>query len=302
MTARSHGAVVVGFDGSESARRAARWAAAEAGSRGRPLLVAHAFRWPLAELAWLRLPVSAVSEEPLRRAMAAELDDVAEQCRLAVPGLRVRTEVVSGEPVAALDAVAGDAELLVLGASEVNSAVTMLVGSTATDLARRVVTPMVLVRGEPRERPVAAGRVVVGVDGSPTSVEAVGFAVEFCARHRAGLVAVHAWPTLPFDALDPARAWGVDWAALREEAQDTLSRSLAGWSDRHPDVEVRRVVGEQRPAEALLREAQDADLVVVGSHGRGAVRRVLLGSVSHTLLRYAPCPVAVVRPHARSEP
>jgi nucleotide-binding universal stress UspA family protein len=123
----------------------------------------------------------------------------------------------------------------------------------------------------------------------------VDFAYDYATRHNAELVAVHAWSDLPLDALGAVREWDVNWDEITEQAKVVLSEALAGHSARYPDVRVRHVVTMSKPAEALLEQAQNADLVVVGSHGRGAVRRMLLGSVSQAVLHYAKCPVAVVR-------
>lgn len=136
---------------------------------------------------------------------------------------------------------------------------------------------------------------VVGVDGSGTSDRAVEYAFDFAARHGCELVAVHAWSDLPMDALQPVRSWDEDWAALRHQGDRLLTGALTAHRERHPGVEVRRVVEFDRPAHTLLEHAAGAVLLVVGSHGRGAVRSVLLGSVSHAVIYHAPCPVAVLR-------
>jgi nucleotide-binding universal stress UspA family protein len=77
-----------------------------------------------------------------------------------------------------------------------------------------------------------------------------------------------------------------------------LAERLAGWGEKYPDVRVQRVVTRDRPARALVDESRRAQLVVVGSRGRGAAAGLLLGSVSHAVLYRAHCSVAVVRPPA----
>jgi nucleotide-binding universal stress UspA family protein len=81
-----------------------------------------------------------------------------------------------------------------------------------------------------------------------------------------------------------------------------LAARLAGWAEKYPEVEVRRVVERDRPAPALLEQAAGAQLVVVGSRGRGGLAGMLLGSVSHNVLHHSPCPVLVVRAPVQDTP
>ncbi|MER7083663.1 universal stress protein, partial [Saccharopolyspora kobensis] len=151
----------------------------------------------------------------------------------------------------------------------------------------------VVVRGGADEP--GPGPVVVGVDGSATSRAAIGFAFDFASRNRCELVTAHAWSDLPLDPFQWVSHWELAWAEVHEEAAEVLAESVAGWVEQYPDVVVRRVVTPEKPTEALLREADGASLLVVGSHGRGRFRRSFLGSVSHAVVNRAPCPVAVLR-------
>jgi nucleotide-binding universal stress UspA family protein len=185
------------------------------------------------------------------------------------------------------------AALLVVGSSGVGSAEIVLVGSTSAELLSRPRgAPVVITRGHEHDR---RERVVVGVDGSPNSARAVGFAFDFASRHQCELVAVHAWSDLPLDPFARVQAWDLDRDEMQQETSELLSKALAGGAERYSDVVVRRIVTVERPAQALLDESQGADLLVVGSHGRGSVRRAVLGSVSHAVVHAAPCPVAVLR-------
>jgi nucleotide-binding universal stress UspA family protein len=141
--------------------------------------------------------------------------------------------------------------------------------------------------------------VVVGVDGSPTSEPALAMAFEEAAMRGAGLVAVHAWVEFTSEtAYVSARQFLVDWNAVETREHEMLAERLAGWQEKYPDVEVRRVVTGGRPAKCLLDEADDAQLLVVGSRGRGGFTGMLLGSTSQALIHHAPCPLVVVRPIA----
>ncbi|SHF27018.1 universal stress protein [Streptoalloteichus hindustanus] len=296
MSAPVHGAVVVGFDGSEISRQAALWGAAEADSRRRSLHLLHAFHWPVVEQMRLRLPAGVVAEEPVREWVEGALADVADQCRGARPGLAVTTGIAVGDPVDVLSGASGDAELVVVGHAGLSATERVLLGSTAAELVRHAICPVIVLPAGATPPTEALGRrVVVGVDGSEVSHRAIDFAFDFASRHEHELVAVHAWADLPLDALAPVRVWDFDWDEVRSEATELLSASLAGFQERHPDVPVHRLVTTERPIEALVEAAANAALLVVGSHGRGALGRALLGSVSHAVLNRADCPVAVLR-------
>ncbi|KAA5826060.1 universal stress protein [Saccharopolyspora hirsuta] len=284
--------VVVGFDLGEASRRAVRWAAREAAGRGRPLLLVHVLTWPFEEHTAIRVPGEGDVSEPLQQALRRELADLAEECQRIDPDLPVRSELPFGDPVQVLGGLAADAELLVLGGPRLEPSVG--VGATSAELlARRGGAPVVVVRGG-REEPDGAP-VVVGVDGSATSRAAIAFAFDFASRNRCDLVAAHAWSDLPLDPFERVSQWELPWSEVREAAEEVLAESLAGWAEQYPDVAVRRVVTPEKPTQALLREAERASLLVVGSHGRGRFRRSFLGSVSHAAVNRAPCPVAVLR-------
>src|SRR5690606_18089829 len=131
--------------------------------------------------------------------------------------------------------------------------------------------------------------VVVGVDGSAHSVAAVDFAVAEAARRKVDLVAVHAWRdtgALPIPA---------DWAAVRTAADALLAERMAGYEQDYPEVTFRRIVVSDRPVLALQEAAAQAQLLVVGSRGRGGFAGMLLGSVGNALLHTVECPMVVVR-------
>jgi nucleotide-binding universal stress UspA family protein len=202
-----------------------------------------------------------------------------------------RVDVV-GFAVPVLQAESTRAELVVLGDRGLGGFTGLLIGSVATGLSAHASCPVVVVRGPepdgavPRQEPV-----VVGIDGSPLSEAAVAFAFEAAARRRVPLVAVHAWRDL---LVDPTLAPLVDWDAAEVDEREVLAERLAGWGGTYSDVAVRRLVVRDRPARALVDESRRAQLVVVGSRGRGGFTGLLLGSVSQALVHHAHCPVAVV--------
>ncbi|WP_033438601.1 universal stress protein [Saccharothrix sp. NRRL B-16314] len=289
----AHGAVVVGFDGSEPSRLAAFWAAREAASRRCGLLVVNVLRGPMPELAMSPMAVplpDAVTDEAVRGFAEKELAEVAAECEQRTPGLDVRTSLEDGYSADVLSRVARGAELLAVGSSGRSGLSRALLGSTTADLVHAHHGPTVVVRGDGRED----GRVVVGVDGSETSDRAVAFAFEYASRRGGDLLAVHAWADLPLEALAPLRNQDANRPHVEAQAEALIDRSLAPHREEYPDVRVSRAVAFDGPAHALLENARTAALLVVGSHGRGAIRRALLGSVGHAVLYHAPCSVAVV--------
>jgi nucleotide-binding universal stress UspA family protein len=89
----------------------------------------------------------------------------------------------------------------------------------------------------------------------------------------------------------------VEWSALQTGAEEILAERLAGFQERYPDVSVRRLVLWNQPARRLLDQSESAQLVVVGSHGRGGFAGMLLGSVSTAVVHAARTPVIVARQH-----
>jgi nucleotide-binding universal stress UspA family protein len=133
------------------------------------------------------------------------------------------------------------------------------------------------------------GRVVVGVDGSDASIDAVQWAVRYAALVGADVEAVTSWayPASSGIALDT-----INW---EQNARDILDAALTQALPDGSDAIIRTIV-EDHPASALVNAATGADLVVVGSRGHGAFAGMLLGSVSQHVVAHAPCPVVVVRP------
>lgn len=284
--------VVVGIDGSDSALEAARWAAVEAARRGAPLRLLHAFAWPIDHV--VGPPgLGERAGDALRTRAEHDLEKADRAAVAVAPELTVLRDLQVGVPIATLAAAAADAQLLVIGDRGLGRIGGLLLGSVAQALAGRAACPLVVVRGDERGTVPTEGPVVVGVDGSPTSEAALAFAYEAAADRSAPLVAVHAWTDA---VVDPVVAPLLDRELMETEERVVLAERLAGWAEKYPEVPVRRVVVPDRPAHALIEAAGDAQLLVVGSRGRGSARGLLLGSVGHAVLHRSPCPVAVVPP------
>lgn len=141
-------------------------------------------------------------------------------------------------------------------------------------------------------------RIVVGVDESQESRNALNWAVAEARAHGARLDAVHAWQVLSHTALYPAGAAGVDRGALEKRATEILDEVVDSTDTRGLVQPIERIVAPGSPARTLLDVAKGADLLVVGSRGHGGFTGLLLGSVSQQCVHHAPCPVVVVRPRA----
>ncbi len=279
--------VVVGVDGSVRAMQAVRWGAAEAERHGVALRLVAAVGGDVAAAPdpELRQRYEEVLVERAREALDGCAADVARD----TPDVRVETVVVSGHPVAVLREQARNALMVVIGDRGFSKIEGLIAGSVSVALATHTECPVVVVRGADQD---ASAPVVVGVDGSETSEAAVAFAYEAAAFRRVGLVAVYVWSDL---FADPLLIPLTDTAARNVEGGRILAERLAGWADKYPDVAVERVVTRDRPSHALLAQADRAQLLVVGSRGRGELAGLALGSVSNTLVHRSPCPVAVAR-------
>lgn len=141
-----------------------------------------------------------------------------------------------------------------------------------------------------------SGRIVVGVDGSPSSKAALAWAVDQAGVTGASVEAVIAWhypvmvggmPFAPIGVID-----GTDYS---EFAAGVLSEVIGATADPDGPVKVSSVVREGNAAQVLLNEAKGADMLVVGSRGHGGFTEALLGSVSQACVHHARCPVVIIR-------
>ncbi|MFB7873791.1 universal stress protein [Nocardia sp. NPDC056064] len=283
-TGNPHRCVVVGVDESEQSRVALRWAAEYAHRHRAPLRIVYAIDVPVDFGPGVVAPL--FDTERLRAhgesVVAAAATQAAEHTDVTIS-----TVAQEGPPVAVLREQSRSALLLVVGSRGLGALRRTLLGSVSTSLARHAECPLAVI---PETDPGTRGAVVVGVDGSQCSAEAVAIAFDEAARRDARLVAVHAWSEFfRYDARP----------TMQTQAEALLAESLAGYAEKYPDVAVERVVVEKRPAAAVLGAAEDAQLIVVGSHGRGGFVGMTLGSVAHAVLHGADCPLIVARPETK---
>lgn len=289
---RWHGPIVVGIDGSEGTARAVRWAAAEAARRHAPLRLVHAHSLPT--LGYPPMLETRGLHDLLMEQARGWLSSAAETAAEAAPQVEVHTEMVTAGAIAQLTKESRHARLVVIGTRGLGGIPKLLLGSTAEGLAGRAHCPVVVVPDVPEA--AADAPIVVGVDGSPVSDAAVAVAFDTASMRDVGLVAVHAWRDQlvvdPFAVLLTEQ----DWSKVEDAERRALAEQLSGWREKYPDVSVERVLAKDRAATSLLGHARGAQLLVVGSHGRGGLASALLGSTSRTVLHDAPCPVMVVGP------
>jgi len=282
--------IVVGYDGSPSAQTALEWALDEAARSRRPLLLAYAFEW-FGSAAALAPEVAAWPAATLRRDAEAMVRDAAARAAQDHPGVDVSAVVLDGPAPAALTGQSRRAALLVVGNRGHGGFTDLLLGSTGVAVSAHAHCPVVVVRGTAADPDEPLTDVVVGVDGSPGSQLALGFAFEQAAQRRVRLRVILAW-TPPPPNHTPFRH---DPAAITAAERAALDDLLVDWRQKYPQVQVVAEVVVGAPSRALINASRTAGLVVVGSRGRGGFRGLLLGSVSQQLLHHSRCPVAVVR-------
>jgi nucleotide-binding universal stress UspA family protein len=134
----------------------------------------------------------------------------------------------------------------------------------------------------------ANGRIVVGVDGSPGGRRALEWAVDEARRRDAVLEVVHAWTYPPTEFTVAPEEFAV-------AAAEVITEAVEEAADIDPSVAVKSEVRQQPAAPALVELSKGADLLVVGSRGRGGFAGLLLGSVSQQCVNHGHCPVVVVR-------
>lgn len=291
--------VVVGIDGSAASTGAVAYAANTAATRGIPLVLVTTYTMPAAMFAEGMVPPRAVYDE-----LEKECLPIVEQARASAhkvaPDIEVAHAVVEGNPSQVLIDYSRRAKMIVLGSRGLGGIKGMVLGSVSAAVASHAFCPVVVTR-EDTDDLDRSGPVVVGIDGSEISAKATEWAFAEASARGTTLIAVHTW----MDPQVQAAAAGIalsekDWSQLEAQELETLSERLSGFSGRYPDVTVDRVVTRDRAVRALVDHSRDAQIVVVGSHGRGGFTGMVLGSTSRALLQAAPCPVMVVRPESHS--
>jgi nucleotide-binding universal stress UspA family protein len=273
------GRVVVGFDGSESARAAVVWAASEAALRD----------------AVLRIIVCSAEPESIDVSHGGahrrrSLTDSAESVKAVHPALKVEVIATHPDPRDALTMDLTNSDLLVVSAATPGMARTWLLGSVPRSASRRSPCPVVVVRGEPRPQ---IRRIMVGIDNSNAAMAAADWACREADLHGAKMLLVHAW----FDT-------GIDRSARerhldRVDVQCALDLAVSRCR-RRSSTHVEGELVEGNPTQILIDGSAAVDLLAIGSRGRSGFKTLLFGTVALDVAERAHCPVTIAHPQAMS--
>jgi nucleotide-binding universal stress UspA family protein len=273
------GSIVAAVDGSKHSERAVRWAAEQARLARRPLVV-----------------VTVAADEGRGRGLHHEAVDLV---RSSWPDVDARAIAPAGDPRAVLVELSRRAHLVVMGSRGRGTLRSILLGSVAATVTTLSTCPVVVCR--PRRAEAAGSGVLVGADGTPESLPVLEFAFEQAAMRGLSLTVVHCmWDVVAAVAgLRNTPAEDLD-ATDVDEMQILLAESVAGFTEKYPDVPVSRRVAHGLVDEVLAGRSATWDLIVVGRHPRDTARRLFTGSISTAVLERAHTTVAVV-PEARGD-
>jgi nucleotide-binding universal stress UspA family protein len=270
--------ILVGYDGSPGSEQALSWAVREARSRGTVLTVCHAygpgFAVPPGEDAVLDI-ARRIGEQVVASGLR--------QAQHLMGAGKLRSLLVEGSAAAVLCEHCHDASMVVVGSRGLGGVAGLQLGSVSSQAAAHASGRVVVVRGH--WRPAAGfvpGPIAVGANGSPLSRAVLDFAFEEASLRQAPVLAVCALADAPGSLGGSGERQG--------QFEDAIGR----WEKKYPEVAVMRRVTQGSARDALLTAAHDAQMLVMGSRGRGGVRGMMLGSVSLAALYHAPCPVGVV--------
>jgi nucleotide-binding universal stress UspA family protein len=293
--------IFVGLDGSANATAALAWAIDEARARSASVEAVYVWHEPtMAYDAAGYVPLTNTEvEKQAQELLASALAGIA-----PIEDVKVSLRAASGNPSEVLAWAAGDVDisLVVVGARGHGGLVGLVLGSVSHALTRRCPKPIVIVPSgwRPAEVKDASRKIVVGVDGSPESERALAWAIhEGVARH-APVEAVMVWrnpsPVLPAHSpLSELAVSGAD-AKLNDILRRVVGREATA------DDHVETLVLSGRPAQRLVEEAREGQLLVLGSRGLGRARETVSGSVSHACTHHAPVSVVVIPRKTTSPP
>lgn len=293
--------IVVAVDGSPSSNAAVEWAARDAELHEAPMQLVYVAP-PIPEFSGPEPPAPTPGEySSWQEKHAHEVLEAAHKIAVeaAAPNgaYQISSEAFYADPIVpTLIDLSKHAGMIVVGSRGQTAVARALLGSVSSGLVYHAKCPVAVVHDDNALATVSSrAPVLVGIDGSPASELAAEIAFDEADRRGVGLVALHAWSDMgPLEFGRPGQA-PVEWSNFEVREKEVLAERLSGWQERYPDVVVRKVVVSDRPAPRLLEQAESAQLVVVGSHGRGGFAGMLLGSVGRAVVNAARIPVIVAR-------
>jgi nucleotide-binding universal stress UspA family protein len=291
------GSIVAGVDGSEHANRAVLWAAEQAALEGRPLAILYAAgEADIRGGAWAS--VEGVFPYKLLDVLGTARAVVQEAAALALsshPQLALQGLPLVGDPRQTLVELSDKAHLIVLGSRGRGIFRSMLLGSVSVGVAKHARCPVVVCRpGHPGT--VTAG-VVVGADGTAESLPVIEFAFRQASLRGLPLTVLHCF----WDVIAAVAGPQFTDSAEAQDLHLLVSESVAGMSEKFPDVPVTLRLAHGLVDECLAGGSRAWDLVVVGRHPVSSVSRLLSGSIASAVLERSGSTVAVV-PEAEPNP
>lgn len=286
---------IVGWDSSPAATAALDWALDTARSTGAVVQLVHAV---------LAVPPVPYGEMPLDQGV---YDDIAnailalgtQRAHERAPEVPITSERMYRGVSGALLECARAGDVIVIGSRSHGGFAGLLVGSTAVQVATHSDVPVVVLHA-PGTREGSydpAGPILVGIDGTEASADALEFAMVLADQTLRAVQAVHAWTLPPVELVPPNLLTSEQVTAIAADQERVAAEAVAGVRSEFPDVSLSVNSVQGVAADVLLKQSQDASMIVVGSRGRGEFRGTILGSSSNTVLHRAACPVAVVRHH-----
>ena len=279
--------IVVGVDGSEHSMAALEWAAAQAQPSGATLEIVAAFGPGYQFL----------SRSDANQCMRDDIAEAMVRAETLAPDVVITSTTFEGPPETVLISEGADADLLVVGSRGIGGFKGLLLGSVSRKCVHRARCPVAVVEqqrtgssGLMTERNEITHRIVVGIDGSPSSLTALAWAANQAELTGASLEVLMTWEWLTGYGWSPMPS-DYDLQHTSEVALDDLLEPIR---QAHPGVSINAAVVEGHPSPVLTRASQGADLLVVGSRGHGEFVGMLLGSVSEHCVTNARCPVVVV--------
>lgn len=276
--------IVVGVNDADVSVRAIDWAIARAASRKQDVQL----------LAIVGGAIGMIGEGDVLAAArdAAEESLRAHAERYAASGVNITTRITVGDPVGELIAASKDAAMLVLGSDYRGPGAGPARGSHGIRIVAGSECPVAVIPDIDLDD---RRGVVVGVDGSEISERAIAFAAEEADRLGEPLLAVSVWTPIAAPR-NAAMVMPEEYrAGMNQVAHEALALSIAGLRAQHPGIEIEEHVVEGYPSAVINQLATTARLTVVGSRGRGVIRRFLLGSISHEVLQRLAAPTVIVR-------